>query len=34
MTHEEAHQSVLTAEGIDAGSRFFLFMRVPGSWTA
>jgi hypothetical protein len=30
MTHEEAHQSVLTAEGIDAGSRFFLFMPRSG----
>jgi len=30
MTHEEAHQSVLTAQGIDAGSRVFLFMPRAG----
>lgn len=30
MTHEEGHRSVLTAEGIDAGSRVFLFMPRAG----
>ena len=30
MTHEEGHRAVLTAEGIDAASRVFLFMPRAG----